>query len=68
LPDFVIMRGFTGYRFLHRCCAIEMKLPGQKPRKEQVEEMEKMTNAGIPCTVAYSFEEAVAFARQHLAL
>lgn len=49
-------------------CYIEMKKPGEKPRKEQIEQMERLRKAGNFVTWADSAEQAKEIIENYLGL
>ncbi len=65
-----LRKGFPDLAFLYpnrgRCLFIEMKLPGQKPTKEQTEWHERLHSAGHVVRIAYSSNEAIEMIEGHL--
>ena len=60
-PDFTCLR-------MGRAVCIEFKVKGNKPQPIQLSCMQQLDSAGVIYLISYTLEDAIAFARQHLAL
>lgn len=63
-PDYIVDVPCGGYHGMR----IEMKAPGKKARKEQIEWLARLDRAGYHVIITYSSEEAIDFVAKYFAL